>query len=117
MKQFDEKQWPELTKFRNACLEDDHNAMQQIADRKYHWYQNENPADLTMDVISNIFKTQWYALTEDLDSLRAAVESNPWTARAWLPISQAASTHGNKVILQYLLDKGAGRLVATIGRS
>ena len=47
--QFDEEKWPELTRFRDACLADGYDEKQQIASRNHHWYKNENPEDLSMD--------------------------------------------------------------------
>ena len=111
--QFDEEQWPELTAFRDACLADDHDKMLRIAARKHHWYENENPDNLPMQELASIFQAQWYALTGDLESLKRVVEAHPWTvnrpwtAQSWLPISQAASTHGAREVITYLLDRGA----------
>jgi len=111
--QFDEENWPELTAFRDACLANDHDKMLQIASRNHHWYENENPHDLPMAELASIFQAQWYALTGDLDSLKRIVEAHPWTvnrpwtAQGWLPIAQAASTHGVREVIDYLLDNGA----------
>ena len=33
--------------------------------------------------------------------------NKPWTAQGWLLITQAASTHGKRLIVEYLLDKCA----------
>lgn len=118
--QLDEQQWPELTKFRDACLANDYAQMQTIASKKYDWYANENPENLPMEELANIFKVQWYSQVNDLDSLRRAVELNPWTvnkpwtAQGWLPITQAASTHGSRPIIEYLIEKGAD-LNLTVG--
>lgn len=110
---FDEEKWPELTAFRDACLADNHSEMSRIAERKHHWYENENPDELPMEKLASIYKAQWYAITGDLKSLRRVVTENPWTANArwtaqgWLPISQAASTHGKRDVIEFLLQNGA----------
>lgn len=94
--------------------------MKRIASRNHHWYGNENPEDLPMEELANIFKAQWYTLVDDLDALKRVVElhpwtiNKPWTAQGWLPITQAASTHGDRLIIQYLLNKGAD-LTLTVG--
>ena len=111
--EFDEEKWPELTTFRDACLADDYEGMQRIASRNHHWYENENPEDLPMEALASIFQAQWYALQGDLDSLKRVVGSHPWTvnrpwtAQSWLPITQAASTHGDRKVIEYLLESGA----------
>ena len=111
--QFDAEKWPELTAFRDACLANDYDKMLQIASRNHHWYENENPDSLPMDELANIFQAQWFALTGDLASLKRVVEAHPWTvnrpwtAQSWLPISQAASTHGAREVIDHLLDCGA----------
>ena len=111
--QFDEEKWPELTAFRDACLVNDHDKMRQIATRNHHWYENENPHDLPMEKLANIYQAQWYALKGDLDSLQRVVDAHPWTvnepwtAQGWLPIAQAAFTHGAREVIEYLLDSGA----------
>ena len=111
--QFDEEKWPELTAFRDACLANDHDTMLHIASRNHHWYENENPHDLPMEKLASTYQAQWYALEGDLDALKRVVEANPWTvnqpwtAQGWLPISQAASTHGAREVIEYLLDCGA----------
>ena len=111
--QFDEEKWPELAAFRDACLANDYDKMRQIATRNHHWYENENPHDLPMEKLANVYQAQWYALKGDLDSLKRVVEAHPWTvnepwtAQCWLPITQAASTHGAREVIDYLLDRGA----------
>ena len=118
--QLDEKQWPELTKFRDACLFDDYAQMLKIASRNHHWYANENPECLPMEKLASIFKAQWYSQVNDLDSLKRIVElhpwtvNTPWTAQGWLPITQAASTHGSRQIIEYLIEQGAD-LGLTVG--
>ncbi|WP_189517652.1 ankyrin repeat domain-containing protein, partial [Cerasicoccus arenae] len=31
----------------------------------------------------------------------------PWTAQKWLPITQAAGAHGNRELIEFLLEAGA----------
>ncbi|MGI9219647.1 MAG: ankyrin repeat domain-containing protein [Woeseiaceae bacterium] len=110
---FDEEKWPELTAFRDACIADDYDEMQRIAAREYHWYENENPDDLPMEELARIFQAQWYAQIGDLVSLQQVVAAypwtanRPWTAQGWLPLSQAAQTHGCREMVSYLIDNGA----------
>lgn len=111
--QFDEEKWPELSAFRAACLANDRDEMLRIAARNHHWYENENPDDLPMEELASIFQAQWYAQIDDLDSLKQVVAAHPWTAnrpwtaQGWLPLSQAASLHGNREMIDYLLENGA----------
>ena len=110
---FDEKKWPDLTKFRDACIADDFDEMRRIASLNHHWYKNENPDDLPMEDLARIFQVQWYAGENDLGSLQQVVErfpwtvNYPWTAQGWLPLTQAASLHGNREMVEYLLSCGA----------
>jgi hypothetical protein len=99
---FDEKKWPELTRFRDACLVEDYAEMKRIAAKNHHWYANENPENLPMEQLAVIYQAQVYAAEGNLDALTSVIESHPWrinhpwTAQGWLPISQAASLHGDR---------------------
>ncbi|MGI9272780.1 MAG: hypothetical protein ACR2QT_13465 [Woeseiaceae bacterium] len=110
---FDEKKWPELAEFRDACLANNHVEMQRIAVRNHHWYENENPDDASMEELASVFQAQWYAQIGDFESLQQVVSAHPWTvnrpwtAQGWLPLSQAAQTHGKRDIIDYLLENGA----------
>ena len=111
--QFDETQWPDLTRFRDACLANDTAEMQRIADLNHEWYANENPKGLPMDRLASIFRAQWFAAENDLGGLRLVLAEHPWTvnepwtAQEWLPITQAAGSHGDRVMVEFLLDSGA----------
>lgn len=110
---FDENKWPDLTKFRDACITENFEEMRRIARLNHHWYENENPDDLPMEDLARIFQAQWYASQNNLDALKQVVEhfpwtiNHPWTAQGWLPLSQAASLHGNKEMIEFLLSCGA----------
>ena len=111
--QFDEKKWPDLTRFREACLADNYAEMQVIADRQHHWYPNENPDDLAPEKLAKIFQAQHFAAENAMKRLRAVIDADPWvinhpwTAQGWLPITQAACSHGNRTLIEYLVEKGA----------
>jgi hypothetical protein len=111
--QYDEGQWPDLTNFRNACLAERFDEMQRIAALGHSWYENENPQGITMEKLAKVFQAQHYAAENNLQALQKVVESNPWTvnypwtAQGWLPITQALSTHGDRKIIEILLDAGA----------
>jgi hypothetical protein len=110
---FDENKWPDLTKFRDACIGEDFDEMQRIANLNHHWYVNENPDNLPMENLARIFQAQWYAGQNNLALLKRIVErypwtvNHPWTAQGWLPLSQAVSLHGNREMIDFLLDCGA----------
>ena len=87
--------------------------MNRIAARNHHWYENENPENLPLAELAHVYQAQWYAQIENLGALKQVVESHlwtvnqPWTAQCWLPVIQAAFTHGNRKIIGYLVDQGA----------
>ena len=84
-----------------------------IADLAHHWYQNENPDGITMEKLAKIFQAQHYAAENNLQQLEKVVDAHPWTvnhpwtAQGWLPITQAVSTHGDRRLIEFLLDHGA----------
>lgn len=111
--QFDEKQWPDLTAFRNACLNEHINEMQRISDLAHHWYENENPKGIEMSELAKVFQAQHYAAENNLQALKTVIKDHPWTinypwtAQRWLPITQAAYAHGDRTMINFLLDSGA----------
>ena len=111
--QFDESQWPDLTKFRDACLDDLYGEMLRIAELAHHWYQNENPESISMEKLARIFQAQHYSSENNLQQLEKVISADPWTinhpwtAQGWLPITQAVSSHGDRKLIEFLLDHGA----------
>ncbi|MYB49740.1 MAG: hypothetical protein F4X72_10835 [Dehalococcoidia bacterium] len=109
----DEGRWPDLTRFRKACLADDVETMQEIVRKEPEWYPNNNPRYLEMADLAKIFQAQHYSSENDLENLRAVLEAapwtvnQPWTAQEWLPITQAACSHGDRKLIEFLLDVGA----------
>jgi hypothetical protein len=87
--------------------------MQRIADKLHHWYCNENPQCLDMAQLAKVFQAQHYAGENDLQGLKRVIAGDawtvnyPWTAQGWLPITQAASTHGDRQTVAFLLASGA----------
>lgn len=110
--QFDETRWPELTAFRQACLDGRTEVMEAIAARGHDWYGNENPDASSMQQLSLTFQAQHWASENELDRLRDLVGhepwvvNQPWTAQGWLPITQACS-HGERPMFEFLLSVGA----------
>ena len=111
--QFDETRWPDLTRFRAACLADRYHEMQAIADKNHDWYPNENPDGISMPKLARVYQAQYFAGTNDLAGLQDLLEKDPWvinypwTAQGWLPITQAAGSHGDRTLIKYLLQMGA----------
>ena len=109
---YDETGFPDLGRFRKACLDNDHATMEDIANAARDWYDNENPDDLPMERLAFVFQAQHYASENDLASLQALateqswVINHPWTAQRWLPVSQACA-HGDQSMFEFLLDAGA----------
>ena len=110
---FDETRWPELSAFRKACLADRFDEMAEIASRSHGWYANENPEDRPMPQLALMFQAQYHANANNLQALRELVSrepwvlNQPWTAQGWLPITQAVSTHGDRRLVDYMLEAGA----------
>ena len=110
---FDETQWPELSSFRKACLANRFDEMAEIASRSREWYANENPDNCAMPRLALIFQAQYHASVNNLQALRELVSrepwvlNQPWTAQGWLPITQAVSTHGDRRLVEYLIEAGA----------
>lgn len=108
-----EEQWPELKEFREACLSNDYAGMERIAARSHDWYASENPEQLSMAELASIYQAQCYAISGNLPALKKVIEEHPWTvnkpwtAQAWLPITQAAFSHGDQELIEYLLERGA----------
>ena len=75
----DEGRWPDLTRFRKACLADDVETMQEIAQKEREWYPNNNPRHLELADLAKVFQAQHYSSENDLKSLRAVLEAAPWT--------------------------------------
>lgn len=121
--EFDEDNWPDLTCFRRACLARDFTLMRTIAEKKHPWYENENPDGLPMEVLASIAQAQHFAAKNEKEALRRLVESepwvlnHPWTAQRWLPISQAAASHGDKGMIELILELGGDpcRAVGDVG--
>ncbi|MBT3346788.1 MAG: hypothetical protein HN712_01085 [Gemmatimonadetes bacterium] len=111
--EFDEEQYPELTAFRKACLAGRYEEMKEIAGRGHSWYENENPDDTSMERLATIFQAQYHANCGNLDELQRLILSaswvvnEGWTAQGWLPITQAASTHGARSVIDLLIEAGA----------
>ncbi|MCC5807331.1 MAG: hypothetical protein JJU00_13485 [Opitutales bacterium] len=111
--EYDEAKWPDLTCFRKACLASDFTTMRSVSEKKHSWYKNENPDNLPMDVLATVAKAQHYAGKNEKEALSRLVESepwvlnHPWTAQRWLPISQAAASHGDKEMIELMLELGA----------
>ena len=110
--EFDRGRFPDLTEFRRACLDGRHEAMSEIASKGHHWYRNENPGCVPMERLATTFQAQYHASCGNLGELSELVDNEPWvvnepwTAQGWLPITQAASTHGRRDIVQLLIDAG-----------
>ena len=110
---FDETRWPELSAFRKACLANRFDEMEDIASRTHGWYENENPEDRSMPQLALIFQAQYHANTNNPQALRELVSrepwvlNQPWTAQGWLPITQAVSTHGDRRLVEYMIEAGA----------
>lgn len=119
----DEEKWPDLTRFRKACLEGNFSVMEKIAAREHSWYANENPDRLPMAKLAVIARAQHFASRNEKEELRRLVEgdqwviNHPWTAQRWLPMSQAASSHGDREMIELMLALGADptRTVGKIG--
>ncbi len=117
--EFDEERWPRLGEFRKACLGNDFENMQEIADCAYEWYTVENPNNIQFERLADIFRAQHYASDGDLASLSAHIAAEPWvldepwTSQRWTPLSQAITADHVEVV-SYLLSKGANPL-AVIG--
>ena len=83
--------------------------MQCIADTLHHWYCNENPQGLDMAQLAEIFQAQYYARGNDPQGFKRVIAGDawtvnfPWTAQGWLPITQTASTHGDRQTVAFLL--------------
>ncbi len=111
--QFDEREWPDLTRFRDACLEDRYDGMHRIAELAHHRYQNENPECISMEELAKVFRAQHYSAENKPHRLQKVIEAHPWTvnhpwtAQGWLPITQAAGSHGDRKLIEFLLDHGA----------
>ena len=110
---FDEAQWPELSAFRRACLANRFDEMAEIATRSHAWYANENPGNRPMPQLALMFQAQYHASENNLQALRELVSkeprvlNQPWTAQGWLPITQAVSTHGDRGLVEYMIEAGA----------
>ncbi len=110
---FDEKKWPDLTRFREACLAEHYSEMEEIAQKNHHWYANENPDNLSMENLAKIYQAQNYASENEKENLKELavrepwVVNHPWTAQRWLPITQATCSHGDKGMIELLLEMGA----------
>ena len=72
--QFDESQWPDLTKFRDACLDDLCGEMFRIAELAHHWYQNENPESISTEKLSRIFQVQNCSSENNLQQLEKVIK-------------------------------------------
>lgn len=111
--EFDEKRWPDLTRFRKACLADDVETMTEIVQKEHDWYHNENPGALSLDDLAKLYQAQHYSSEGDLEKLKHLqrtatwVLNHPWTAQKWLPLSQAVCSTKNRTVVQFLLDHGA----------
>ena len=110
---FDETRWPELGAFRKACLSNRFDEMAVIASRSHEWYANENPGNCAMPRLALTFQAQYHANANNLQALQELVSrepwvlNEPWTAQGWLPITQAVSTHGDRRIVEYMIEAGA----------
>jgi hypothetical protein len=110
--EYDETQWPQLGRFRQACLAESLDEMNAIAGAGFHWYANENPAQLPMSQLAKVFQAQHLASENSLEQLQELIDANPWlvnhpwTSQRWLPITQACA-HGDREMFKYLLAKGA----------
>ncbi len=117
--EFDEERWPRLGEFRKACLGNDFEKMQEIADCAHEWYTVENPNNIQFEKLADIFRAQHYASEGDLASLTEHVDAEhwvlnePWTSQRWTPLSQAIQANYIEVV-RYLLSIGANPL-AVIG--
>ena len=113
--EFDEERWPRLGEFRKACLGNDFEKMQEIADCTYEWYTVENPNNIQFQRLADIFRAQHYASEGDFASLTEYVDAEPWvlnepwTSQRWTPLSQAIQANYIEVV-RYLLSKGANPL-------
>lgn len=111
--EFDTERFPDLTDFRKACLDGRHAEMAVIADKGHEWYSNENPDGISMEKLATVFQAQFHASSANLVELRSLISqapwvaNEPWTAQGWLPITQAASTHGDRRIIDLLVEAGA----------
>lgn len=111
--EFDPQKLPELSVFRKACLAERYQVMSDIAARAHHWYSNENPQGVPMEKLARTFQAQYYSSMGDVSQLQGLIQrepwvvNEPWTAQGWLPITQAASTHGDRAVIDVLLDAGA----------
>ena len=111
--EFDWQRYPDLTSFRRACLDGRHADMAVIADKGHEWYRNENPDGISMEKLAKTFQAQFHASSANLAELRSLISqepwvaNHPWTAQGWLPITQAVSTHGDRGIIDLLIEAGA----------
>ncbi len=109
---YDEEKWPDLGRFRRACLAERLDEMEAIAHSGVDWYRNENPDRLPMGKLAKVFQAQHLASENSLVELKKLVAAcpwavnHPWTAQRWLPITQACA-HGDCVMFEYLLSAGA----------
>ena len=110
--EYDEEKWPDLGRFRRACLADRLDEMEAIALSGVDWYRNENPDHLPMGKLAKVFQAQHLASENSLVELKELVAkypwtvNHPWTAQRWLPITQACA-HGDREMFEYLLSAGA----------
>ena len=110
---FDESRFPELSAFRKACLAICLDEMAAIASRSHGWYAVENPEGYSMARLAKIFQAQYHAnennrqALQDLVATEPRVLNQPWTAQGWLPITQAVSTHGDRRLVEYMIEAGA----------
>jgi hypothetical protein len=111
--EFDEQTYPGLSAFRKACLADRYAEMISTAAKKHRWYENENPNATPMERLAKTFQAQYHASCGRIDELRDLIAlepwvvNEPWTAQGWLPITQAASAHGDRPVINLLIKAGA----------
>ena len=66
-----------------------------------------------MPQLALMFQAQYHARENNLQALRELVSkeprvlNQPWTAQGWLPITQAVSTHGDRGLVEYMIEAGA----------
>ena len=110
--EYDDAKWPDLGRFRRACLAERLDEMEAIAGSGVGWYDNENPGQLPMAKLAKVFQAQHLASENSLAELKEVVDeqpwvvNQPWTSQRWLPITQACA-HGDREMFKYLLSKGA----------
>ncbi|HYE04775.1 MAG TPA: hypothetical protein VEL07_04560 [Planctomycetota bacterium] len=101
-----------LSAFRAAAMRDDIAAMAEIARADPSFIADENPDGVPLARLARIYRLQTFAREGTLADVERALDQDPdlihepWTARRWLPLSQAI-WGGRHDIVERLIARGA----------